>query len=137
MISCVSSHPPPARDARPPRPPGQHARSLGRGLLAGVAADAMLGDPQRGHPVALFGRWATAIEHAIYADSRARGAGFAACCLAVATVPALAASRLARRHPAAKLIMTTACTWAVTAARSLTSEAELIRQALADGDIDR
>ena len=134
MISCVSSHPPPARGARPP---GQNARALASGLLAGVAADAMLSDPRHGHPVALFGSCATAIEHASYADSRARGAGFAACCLAVATAPALAASRLARRHPAAQLIITMACTWAVTAARSLTSEAELIRLALADGDIAR
>jgi adenosylcobinamide-phosphate synthase len=32
--------------------------------------------------------------------------------------------------------MSASCTWAVTAARSLTGEAELIRQALTDGDID-
>jgi adenosylcobinamide-phosphate synthase len=133
MISCVSTHP----AVQGARPPGQDGRALATGLLAGVVADAMLGDPRHGHPVALFGRWATAIEHAIYADSRARGAGFTACCVAIATVPALAGSRLARRHPAAGLIMSASCTWAVTAARSLTSEAELIRRALVDGDIDR
>ena len=133
MITCVSTDPLPARGARSSR---QDAWALANGLLAGVAADAMLGDPRHGHPVALFGRWATAIERAIYADSRGRGASFTACCLAMATAPALAGSWLARRHPAARLIMSASCTWAVTAARSLTSEAELIRQALADGDID-
>lgn len=133
MITCVSTDPLLARGARSSR---QDAWALANGLLAGVAADAMLGDPRHGHPVALFGRWATAIERAIYADTRGRGASFTACCLAMATAPALAGSWLARRHPAARLIMSASCTWAVTAARSLTSEAELIRQALADGDID-
>ena len=41
------------------------------GILAGAAADALLGDPRRGHPVALFGRAAQAAQSRAYADSRA------------------------------------------------------------------
>ncbi|MFY9889380.1 MAG: cobalamin biosynthesis protein, partial [Streptosporangiaceae bacterium] len=57
------------------------ARSRAGGLLAGVLADALLGDPRHGHPVALFGRAATVIEDRVFADSRARGAVFAAGCV--------------------------------------------------------
>jgi cobalamin biosynthesis protein CobD/CbiB len=44
------------------------------GLIAGVALDALVGDPRRGHPVAAFGRAAAALEARDYADSRRRGA---------------------------------------------------------------
>lgn len=43
------------------------------GLAAGWAADLALGDPRRGHPVALFGRWAGRVEHHLHADSRTAG----------------------------------------------------------------
>lgn len=132
-IPAVPTHTVPAQPASRARPAGW---SLAVGMLAGVAADAVLGDPRRGHPVALFGRSAKAIEHRIYADSRARGVGYTACCLALATAPALVGSRLSRHNPAAQLGLSAACTWAVTAARSLTDEAELIRRALLAGDVD-
>ena len=106
------------------------------GMLAGLAADAVIGDPRYGHPVAFFGRCATAIERRVYADSHMRGAAFTASCLALAAAPALAASRLSRHRPAAQLSLLATCTWAVTAARSLTGEAELIRRALLAGDVD-
>lgn len=50
---------------------------LAAGLAAGVAADALAGDPARGHPVALFGRAMSALERRVYADDRAdrRGPG--------------------------------------------------------------
>ena len=109
--------------------------ALAGGLLAGTVADALLGDPRRAHPVALFGRGAEAIEGRIYGGSRARGAGFTACCLALASGPVLAGSRLSRDRPAAQFALSALCTWAVIAARSLTTEAERIRQALLAGDI--
>ncbi|MFI7190760.1 cobalamin biosynthesis protein [Nocardia nova] len=43
------------------------------GLLIGFAADRILGDPRRGHPVALFGTAAAAVESAGYRDARAAG----------------------------------------------------------------
>ncbi|HSX68330.1 cobalamin biosynthesis protein [Nocardioides sp.] len=46
------------------------------GLLAGYALDVALGDPQRHHPVALFGTGARRLEHRVHADSRAVGTGY-------------------------------------------------------------
>jgi adenosylcobinamide-phosphate synthase len=104
-------------------------------MIAGVAADALLGDPRRGHPVALFGATAAAIEDRIHADSTLRGTGYTAVCVALALAPALAASHLTRRGPWLELAATAAATWTVTGARSLTKEADRVRQALADGDL--
>ncbi|NKY44400.1 cobalamin biosynthesis protein [Nocardia cerradoensis] len=43
------------------------------GLLIGFAADRIFGDPRRGHPVALFGSAAAALESPWYRDTRAAG----------------------------------------------------------------
>src|SRR5580704_11475334 len=48
------------------------------GLLLGYAADRLLGDPARWHPVAGFGAAANALEARLYAGTRARGAVHAA-----------------------------------------------------------
>lgn len=106
------------------------------GILAGSAADALLGDPRRGHPVALFGRAAQAVQTRAYADSRARGAGYAIGCLLGVTVPAAAADRLTRGRPWLKVAMTAAAVWAVTGGRSLAREAERIAASLEEGDLE-
>src|SRR6266851_1936830 len=70
---------------------------LAAGLAAGVALDALFGDPRRGHPVAAFGRAAAALEARDYADTRRRGAAHAAACvLAVAGTAAREAGRRGR-----------------------------------------
>jgi adenosylcobinamide-phosphate synthase len=43
------------------------------GVLGGYLADLVLGDPQRGHPVALFGQAAARLERFTYRDSRIAG----------------------------------------------------------------
>jgi adenosylcobinamide-phosphate synthase len=110
-------------------------RSLACGLAAGVLADSLLGDPRRGHPVALFGRTVQALESVLYARSRGRGAAFTVGCMALGVAPAAAGSRLCRNRPTAKLALTVGCTWTVTGARSLGAEAERIRSCLTAGDI--
>ena len=47
------------------------------GLLLGFAADRLLGDPRRFHPVAGFGQLAGRAEKILYADSRAAGTAYA------------------------------------------------------------
>src|SRR6185437_6547350 len=64
---------------------------LAAGLLAGAAAAALLGDPRRGHPVALFGRAAQAVQARVYADRRLAGVGYTASCVTLALGPALLA----------------------------------------------
>ena len=105
------------------------------GILAGAAADALLGDPRRGHPVALFGRAAQAAADRAYADSRLRGAGYAAGCVLAAAAPALLAERLTRGRPLLRLAVTAAAAWTVTGARSLTDESERIASCLDAGDL--
>ena len=108
---------------------------LAAGLLAGVALDAVLGDPRRGHPVAAFGRSAAALEKRVYADSRGRGAAYTAACVLAAAVPAAAVARLTRRNPLAAGITAALATWAVTGGRSLTIEAERVRARLLADDL--
>jgi len=103
--------------------------------VVGAAADALLGDPLRGHPVALFGRAAQAAQDRVYADSRLRGAGYAAGCLLAVAGPAAVAQQLTRGRPWARAAATAAAVWAVTAARSLTTEAERMSAALESGDL--
>ncbi|MDR6117359.1 cobalamin biosynthesis protein CobD/CbiB [Aeromicrobium sp. SORGH_AS981] len=49
------------------------SRARAAGLVLGFVADRILGDPQRLHPVAGFGRAAAALERRTYADRRAAG----------------------------------------------------------------
>lgn len=98
---------------------------LGAAPLAAWAADLLCGDPRRGHPVAAYGRAASRLEQAVYADSRPAGALFVA--LAVG-LPALAARRL--RGAAALAVVT----WAALGGRSLAREARRIAALLDAGD---
>ncbi|HEY0506301.1 MAG TPA: cobalamin biosynthesis protein, partial [Lysobacter sp.] len=43
-------------------------------MLAAVALDVLLGEPRRAHPLVMFGRIASLIEHRLHADSRVVGA---------------------------------------------------------------
>jgi adenosylcobinamide-phosphate synthase len=117
------------------RAPGPGGWPLAVGILAGAAADALLGDPRRGHPVALFGRAAQAVQDRAYADSRLRGAAYAVGCVLAAAAPAAAAERLTRGRPLLRLAVTAAAVWTVTGARSLMTEAERIAAALEAGDL--
>jgi adenosylcobinamide-phosphate synthase len=106
------------------------------GILVGGAGDALLGDPRRGHPVALFGRAAQAVHRRAYADSRVRGAGYAAGCLLGVVVPAIAADRITRGRPWLRAAATAGTVWAVSGGRSLAREAERIATALEAGDLE-
>lgn len=127
----LSSYPVTAT-VRRPRASGWPAAA---GIVAGAAADALLGDPRRGHPVALFGRAAQAAEDRVHADSRMRGAGYAAGCILAVALPAAVAQQLTRGRPWARAVATAAAVWAVTGARSLTTEAERMSAALESGDL--
>src|SRR6185369_8365093 len=96
------------RMSRQPRWP------VAAGLIAGVALDAVVGDPRRGHPVAAFGRAATALEARDYADSRRRGAVHAAACVLAVALPAAALHRRTRRRPLARATAAALAAWAVT-----------------------
>lgn len=108
---------------------------LASGLAAGVLADALIGDPARWHPVALFGQAAATLEQAVYADRTSAGVAFTAASVLFATGPAVAGARLARGRPLARAAATATVTWTVTGARSLAMEASRISDALTTGDL--
>ena len=104
------------------------------GLLLGFAADRVLGDPQRLHPVAGFGNAAAALERRLYADSRARGAAHTAALVGAAIVLGVAAERAAK-HPAARAGTTAVATWTVLGGRSLEREALAVDAHLVAGNL--
>jgi adenosylcobinamide-phosphate synthase len=108
---------------------------LAVGLAAGFAVDALLADPSRGHPVAVFGRAAGALESRAYADSRGRGAMFTAVCVGGAAGLGAAASRGIRRRPMTAAAVTATATWSVLGAASLRREAAMIGDLLEAGDL--
>ncbi|MFE3451571.1 cobalamin biosynthesis protein [Nonomuraea sp. NPDC059194] len=58
-----------------------HISSRSAGIALGVLVDAAVGDPRRGHPVALFGRAAAALEKRLYGDARPNGVAHTAICV--------------------------------------------------------
>jgi adenosylcobinamide-phosphate synthase len=105
------------------------------GLVLGVALDAVLGDPRRGHPVAAFGRAAAALERRVYADSRANGVVFAGVCVAAGAGLGLLADRMTRGRPLARTAVTAVATWAVLGGTSLGREGAAMARSLEDGDL--
>ncbi|MGC4942936.1 cobalamin biosynthesis protein [Kribbella sp. DT2] len=96
------------------------------GLLLGFAADRVLGDPRRFHPVAGFGRAAAQLEKVTYADSKAAGTAYAAVLVGSVTAAGVAAERLTKNRPIAQTLVTAAATWAVLGGRSLEREAAVM-----------
>ncbi|MGZ0146425.1 cobalamin biosynthesis protein [Kribbella sp. WER1] len=111
------------------------ANTRALGLLLGFTADRLLGDPRRYHPVAGFGRTASALERRVYADSRLNGAVHTALLVGTTTVLGVAAERLTRKHPLLHTAVTAAATWTVLGARSLEREAETMATLLEEKDI--
>lgn len=102
-------------------------------LLAGYAADILVGDPRRWHPVSGFGRVAAAAERVIYAPTRPRGAAYAA---ALVVAPALAAELAARAGGSrGRALVLAAVTWAALGGRSLRHEAVAVARHVERGDL--
>jgi adenosylcobinamide-phosphate synthase len=112
---------------------------LGRaaGIAAGYVADLAFADPRRGHPVALFGRAATALERSTYADDRVAGT-----CHTAALLGALAAAGLAgewaaaRRGPVWTAALTATTTFVVLGGTSLARTGERMAELLTRNDVD-
>ncbi|GLY54709.1 cobalamin biosynthesis protein [Lentzea sp. NBRC 102530] len=106
------------------------------GLLLGVAADAVFGDPRRFHPVAAFGSTAAAVEKKLYGDSEAAGVVHSAVLVGGTVALGVAVERAARRHWLAQALTTGLATWVVLGGNSLATEGTSMGRELADGDLD-
>jgi adenosylcobinamide-phosphate synthase len=105
------------------------------GLAAGLAADAVLADPRRGHPVAGFGALAGALEQRAHRDSRAAGAAYALVLTAGAGALGAAADR-ALPGPRSRVAVTALATWAVVGGTTLRREAAAMARHLAADDLE-
>ena len=110
-----------------------HGRAAG--IALGVVVDALLGDPARGHPVAVFGRWAGVLERRCYAPSRARGAGYTVVAVTGPVLLGLAAERVTARSPVARTLVTALGTWIALGGTSLVREGMLMAGALETADL--
>jgi adenosylcobinamide-phosphate synthase len=108
---------------------------IAAGLVLGAAADLLLADPRRGHPVAGFGSLAARLERRIWRDDRATGAGYAGGLVAVAAGLGVVLDRATRRRPAVRAGVTAVVTWAVLGGTSLGRAATTLERHLADGDL--
>lgn len=108
-------------------------RALGI-LVAGVA-DLAIGDPRRGHPVAGFGRCASALESLSYRDDRSAGAAHTAVLLGAVTALGVLVQRRAR-GPVASAAVTAAATWTALGGTTLVRTAAAMAGELESGDLE-
>ncbi len=102
-------------------------------MLLGYAADVALGDPAEGHPVAVFGSAAAALERLTYRDNKVAGALHVAVLVGAAGALGAVAHRAAgRAGPLASIAVTAAATWAslggTTLARTGLAMSELLER---------
>jgi adenosylcobinamide-phosphate synthase len=100
------------------------------GLIIGYAADRLLADPRRWHPVAGFGRVASGLERHTYADRRAAGLLHVGVLVGGAVVVGLVGERRG------STVTTAAATWAVLGGTSLDREGAIVDRLLAAGELD-
>lgn len=105
------------------------------GLLAGAAADAVLGDPRRGHPVAAFGRLAWEVERRWHRDHRAAGVAYAGLLVGGAAAAGWAAERAVSHRPLLRGALTAMATWAVLGGASLSAEGAAVADELDRGEL--
>ncbi|MGA9358379.1 MAG: cobalamin biosynthesis protein [Mycobacterium sp.] len=98
------------------------------GVLAGYLADLALGDPERGHPVAVFGQAAARLERFTYRDSRIAGA------LHVGLL--VGALGLLGSALQGSIVATAAATWISLGGTSLARTGLSMAELLERGDID-
>ncbi|PZH09536.1 cobalamin biosynthesis protein [Streptomyces sp. NTH33] len=111
-------------------------RVFAYGATAGLLGDLLLGDPRRGHPVAVFGRAAGAVERVLWRDHRGWGALHTVVCVGGTVASAALAASAVRHSRTASVALTAAATWAVVGGTSLAREARTIGRALEAGDVE-
>ncbi|PQD98090.1 cobalamin biosynthesis protein [Mycobacterium sp. EPG1] len=109
----------------------------GLGIAAGIAADTVFGDPRRGHPVALFGSAAAALERRDYADTRGAGLRHTAALLVAVGAAGAVAQRAGRRGGAVgEAAVVAAATFVAAGGTTLCRTGEQMAALLRAGDVD-
>lgn len=105
------------------------------GIVGGVGADRLLGDPARGHPVAAFGRAAERLEERMFSPRRAAGAAYAMALVGAAASACVLLDFLIGRR-VGRTAFAALATWSVLGGRSLEQEAVRVADAVAGGDVE-
>jgi adenosylcobinamide-phosphate synthase len=106
------------------------------GIAAGYLADVLFGDPRRGHPVALFGGGAAALERLTYADSRRAGAWHVGALLGALGALGVCVERAAMRSgPGWTALVTGAATFVALGGTSLSRTGRQMVSLLDAGDV--
>ena len=103
-------------------------------IMLGTGADLVIGDPRRWHPVAGFGRVATALERAAYRPTRTAGAVYAALLVGAVVGVAVVAERAASGR--GLTLLRAVALWTALGGRSLAREALALAACVEAGDID-
>jgi len=106
------------------------------GLVLGMVADTVVGDPRRGHPVAAFGQVASAAERVLYTDDRLAGAVHTGLLVGGTAALGIGVERFGRDHQLLRIASTAAATWIVLGGTSLATEGAAMARSLDSGDID-
>lgn len=110
--------------------------SLGLTTLVALLLDALFGEPRRGHPLVLFGRWAERLERRFNPGGRGwRSHGVSAWLLSV--LPPTAVVWLLADMPGLGWVVSVLALYAAVGLRSLNEHAEPVAQALEQGDLAR
>ncbi|AGB24225.1 cobalamin biosynthesis protein cobD/CbiB [Mycobacterium sp. JS623] len=102
-------------------------------IAAGYLADLLFADPRRGHPVALFGGGAAALERLTYADSRRAGVLHVGTLLGALAVLGIVVER-ATRGPGSTAAATAAATFVALGGTSLSRTGHQMADLLTAGD---
>lgn len=112
-------------------------RTRSAGVLVGYLADLTLGDPKRGHPVAVFGRAAAALERVTYRDNRIAGAVHVGVLIGGVGFLGAAVQRTADRGGRLWPVATTAAaTWVALGGTSLARTGLAMSELLVRGDVE-
>ncbi|HKJ70825.1 MAG TPA: adenosylcobinamide-phosphate synthase CbiB [Gammaproteobacteria bacterium] len=101
--------------------------------LTAVLLDLWLGEPQRGHPLAGFGRWATRVEHRLHGSRFARSRGVLA--LLVLVVPPVAVAGLLVLIEPVALLVEVLLVYLAIGATSLIQHGRAVAMALQADDL--
>ena len=112
--------------------------SAGRaiGLLLGVAADGVVGDPRRGRSAAVFTQVARALDTKARSESPLIGALRAGGLTGGVVVLGVLAERAGRRSPVTQAVVTAATTWAVLGGARLAANGTALARELEEGELE-
>lgn len=110
------------------------SRGRAAGIAAGYLADLLFADPRRGHPVALFGGGAAALERLTYTDSRRAGVLHVGTLLGALAVLGFTVERTTR-GPRSTAVATAAATFVALGGTSLSRTGHQMADLLTAGDV--